>query len=308
MYLNLLKKIGFRAKHNAFVDLCAFKNDFFCVYREAKNHLSIDGNICILRLDKQAEVIQTQQIRVPNCDLRDPKITVTPQGKLLLTAYARYLGSKASENVNWFSADGHSWSSAKTFGQPGWWLWRLRWHNNQAYGLAYNKQQQALDLYAGDPRRGFYLQQKSVLSLAKHNKGYPNESDLIFKGDKAYALVRRDADSFTAQLGHSQAPFKQWRWTDLGRYLGGPTMLALNQNYALVAARIVKQKKLVTALLTMHLETGHLQELMVLPSSGDNSYPGCVLEGHNLYLSYYSSHQDNKSCVYLAHIDIRTLD
>ena len=130
----------------------------------------------------------------------------------------------------------------------------------------------------------------------------------MFNDDKAYALIRRDADSYSAQLGHSKFPYKKWSWIDLGRYIGGPVMLQLDNDFVLVAGRIVKHGRLVTGLLKMRLSNGACQELLILPSAGDNSYPGLVLKKGLLYISYYSSHEDNKSCVYLAEIIIDSLN
>lgn len=308
MYLKWIKKVGFKAKHNAFVDLCEFNGEFYCCYREAKNHISGDGKICILRLDERGQILATSRIQLNQTDLRDPKLSITAKGHLLLIAYARENKSNnhtiGRENLSWISRDGNSWSSSKRFGDSGWWLWRLSWFQGQAFGFAYNKNQNAIHLYSGDPRRSFHQHQPWVLSLSTHQKGYPNESDLLFVENQAFALVRRDADTFSAQLGHSKFPFRQWQWTDLGCYIGGPAMLKLNKDFALVAGRIVKHTQIVTALLKMNLHTGQLQELMILPSAGDNSYPGLVLKNQQLWISYYSSHEDNKSCVYLAKVDI----
>ena len=311
MPINWIKKIGNNAEHNAFVDLCEFKQQLFCCYREAKNHLSADGNIRILTLDTLGQILHSSRIAIPKTDLRDPKITLTPDGQLLLIAYARQTSVQnktiGTQNLTWLSQTGHSWSAAKEFADRGWWLWRVRWHNNQAYGFAYNRKQNGIHLYSGNPRRSFHRHQTFALSLHKHQKGYPNESDLIFDNNKAYALVRRDADSYSAQLGHSNFPYKKWSWIDLGCYIGGPTMLLLDKDLALVAGRIVKQGRLVTGLLTMNLVNGALQELLILPSAGDNSYPGLVMTKDSLYVSYYSSHEDNKSCVYLAKLNIQSL-
>jgi hypothetical protein len=309
--MNWLKKIGNKAQHNAFVDLCEFKKQLFCCFREAENHVSAEGTIRIQTLDFQGNVLLSNRIAMPKTDLRDPKITVSPDGHMLLIAYARQTSVNnqtiGRRNLTWISQTGHSWSAAKEFADRGWWLWRLRWHNNQAYGFAYNKHQNAIHLYSGNPRRSFHLHQPFALSLHKHKKGYPNESDLIFDNNKAFAIVRRDADSYSAQLGHSIFPYKKWSWIDLGRYIGGPIMMRLDKNFALVAGRIVKKGRLVTGLLKMNLSNGDLQELLILPSAGDNSYPGLVLKEHMLYVSYYSSHEDNKSCVYLAQIDFHAL-
>lgn len=311
MHLNWLKKIGNKADHNAFVDLCEFNQLLFCCYREAENHVSADGTIRILTLDIQGKVLYSNRIAIPNTDLRDPKITLTPDGQLLLIAYARQTSFNnqtiGRRNLTWVSQTGHSWSTAREFADRGWWLWRVRWHKNQAYGFAYNRKQNAIHLYSGNPRRSFHLHQSFALSLDKHKKGYPNESDLIFDNNKAFALVRRDADSYCAQLGHSTFPYKKWSWIDLGRYIGGPVMLRLNTDFAMVAGRIIKQGRLVTGLLKMNLLNGNLQEVLILPSGGDNSYPGLVLKEGRLYISYYSSHEDNKSCVYLAEVNINSL-
>lgn len=309
--MNWLINIGNKANHNAFVDLCEFNQQLFCCYREAENHISADGTIRIVTLDLNGKVLRSNQIAIPKTDLRDPKITVTPDGNILLIAFARRtsINNKTigADNITWLSQTGHSWSSAKEFADKGWWLWRVRWHKNIAYGFAYNKQQNAIHFYSGNPRRSFHLHKSFALSLREHKMGYPNESDLIFNHNKAFAIIRRDADSYTAQLGHSTFPYKKWRWTDLGRYIGGPVMLRLDEDFALVAGRIVKHGRLVTGLLKMNVSNGDLQELLILPSSGDNSYPGLVLKEELLYVSYYSSHKDNKSCVYLAQIDMSLL-
>ena len=311
MQINWLKKIGNKAQHNAFVDLCEFNQQLFCCYREAENHVSSDGIIRILTLDYEGKILLSNRIAIPKTDLRDPKITITPDGHILLIANARKtcIGNQTTgrRNLTWVSQTGHSWSAAKKFADNERWLWRIRWHNNQAYGFAYNRKQNAIHLYSGNPRRSFHLHQPFALSLDKHKKGYPNESDLIFDNNKAFALVRRDADSYSAQLGHSTLPFKKWSWIDLGRYIGGPVMLRLDADFALIAGRIVKHGKLVTGLLKMNLSNGDLQELLILPSAGDNSYPGLVLKEDTLFVSYYSSHEDNKSCVYLAQINVNSL-
>ena len=311
MQINWLKKIGSKGDHNAFVDLCEFNQQLFCCYREAENHVSADGTIRILTLDFEGEILHSSSIGIAKTDLRDPKITISPEGNILLIAYARQtcINNKTigTRNLTWVSQTGHSWSTAKEFADRGRWLWRVRWHNDQAYGFAYNRKQNAIHLYSGNPRRSFHLHQPFALSLDKHKKGYPNESDLIFNKNKAFALVRRDADSYSAQLGHSTFPYKKWSWIDLGRYIGGPIMLRLDDDFALVAGRIVKHGRLLTGLLKMNLSNGNLQELLILPSAGDNSYPGLVLKEGLLYVSYYSSHEDKKSCVYLAKMNIDSL-
>lgn len=294
-----------RGQHNAFTDLCKFNGMLVCSFREATNHISADGVIRLLYLDMQGKLIRHQQVKLPGADLRDPKLSVTPDGKLLLLAYAKvYNGHQDPvyrQAYTWLTQDGQSWSSAKQLGDKNWWLWRLRWHKDKAYGVAYNREAQNTRLYAGLPRRTFECVEPQLFSLKKQGKGYPNESDLHFSADgTAQVLLRRDADSCTAQLGISAPPYRRWVWHDLGFYLAGPSMLNLSPGYSLLAGRIWQQDGPKTALVLLNLHTMKPSLLRVLPSGGDTSYPGLVRQGNNVFVSYYSSHQHHKACIYLA--------
>jgi hypothetical protein len=308
MKLEWLSAVSTLGSHNAFTDLCWFNNFLFCCYRQAGNHVSDDGKIRITKLNLNGQVLANSILRLTNYDLREPKLSDTPDGKLLLIAHARAINQqrtyKPSKNMCWVSGDGHSWSSANAFARDNWWLWRVRWQASQAYGFAYNREENSIDLYQGDPRRTFQQQAIGALSLQKHQLAYPNESDLVFQGNQCFAIVRRDADSYTAQLGHSRFPYKNWRWIYLKFYLGGPVMQLLHDNLAIAAGRVVHNNKLVTAVFTLQLSTGKVLQKLFLPSAGDNSYPGLVIKDSDLYLSYYSSHIDNKSQVYLAKISL----
>ena len=251
MKINWLKKIAFQGAHSAFTDLCEFNQGLFCCFRQATNHVSEDGHISIIKLNLTGQQLSTDKISLPCTDLRDPKLSVTPDGRLMLIAFAREFSPQGtlqvSKNYCWFSQDGNSWSSPHRFAEDNWWLWRIRWHQQQAYGFAYNREMNSINFYAGHPLRSFHLIKRQALSLAEHGKGYPNESDLQFYANQCVAIVRRDADSYSAQLGHSVFPFTRWRWTDLGFYLGGPVMQLLNEQVALVAGRVVSDGKLKTA-------------------------------------------------------------
>jgi hypothetical protein len=306
MKIEWITTVSSLGSHNAFTDLCWFDNVLYCCFRQADNHVSDDGVVKIISLNLSGKVVAKSTIRLANYDLRDPKLSVTPDGKLLLIAHARainqQLTQQPSRNMTWISADGHSWSSAHVFAKDNWWLWRVRWHKSQAYGFAYNRGANSIDLYQGDPRRTFQQQAIGALSLQKHQLAYPNESDLVFQDDRCFAIVRRDAGSYSAQLGQSRFPYKTWRWLDLKFYLGGPVMQLLHDDLAITAGRVVHNNKLVTAVFGLQLSTGKVVQKLFLPSAGDNSYPGLVIMGSHIYLSYYSSHIDHKAQIYLAKI------
>ncbi|WP_100656284.1 hypothetical protein [Alteromonas flava] len=305
--LQWLKRVTFKHNHSAFTDLIEFKTNLWLCFREATNHISGDGKIVVLQLRADGSVISRYALNLPGADLRDPKLSVTPMGELLLLAYARFTDNDnrtlRTDNVAWTSQSGLSWSSPISLGPNTWWLWRIRWdtQNNQAFGLAYNRRANRIDLYAGNPKRHMQRVYPGVLSLSKHGLGYPNESDLHIADDgQLHALVRRDADSFHAMLGTARAPYTHWHWRDLGCYIGGPVWFALDKKNFIVAGRTWNGKTMITRLWQLNIDTARLLPLLDLPSGGDNSYPGLVVRGHTLYVSYYSSHHDNCSEIYLA--------
>jgi hypothetical protein len=59
-----------------------------------------------------------------------------------------------------------------------------------------------------------------------------------------------------------------------------------------------------TSLVTLDQSTGELTEIMALPSGGDTSYAGMVLQQNKLLISYYSSHQGRCS-IYTALLRIQ---
>lgn len=314
-----LTKLSGSAAHSAFTDLHYWQGHLYCCFREAQDHISKDGRVAILQLDRSGTVISKTYITEPLSDLRDPKLSVTPDQQLMLLAYQRKFtlaGSLSScQPVVYLSSTGKSWSGGKRIGHNYWWLWRLRWHTVQhatsnslkteAYGFAYNRQANSIQLYAGNPLKTMNLLAKKALSLKKHKLGYPNESDLVFNGKQAWAIVRRDADSCTAQLGTSCWPFKRWQWHDLGIYLGGPCMIQRDNNRVWLAGRIWKNARFTTALFSLELNSRKLNMIAELPSAGDNSYPGLVVHENTLWVSYYSSHEDQKSQIYLAKLDLK---
>ena len=308
-----LKRLTFADKHCAFTDLTHFNGALFCCFREAQDHVSGDGILRVLCLTKDGQIHYQQRLTITGADLRDPKLCITNKNELMLLAYARYANAEnkttSTENLVWVSQTGDSWSSPSSLGLNLWWLWRVRFNQSsvfpEGYGFAYNRRADRIDFYQGDPKRHLQRVKQGALSLDKHGLGYPNESDLIIEDDgKIIALIRRDADSFSAVLGESYPPYTTWHWRDLNEYIGGPVMYRLHAEKYIVAGRAWTGKQLITRLWLLNPITAELNVLATLPSAGDNSYPGISLVGNELYVSYYSSHIDNRSQIYLAHYEV----
>ncbi|MDC8830447.1 hypothetical protein [Alteromonas gilva] len=305
--LNRLTRICRGHSHNAFGDVVYFRQRLLVCYRQGTHHMSDDGCVIIAEINEQGLPERFQRLFSTEGDLRDPHFCVVGD-RLYLLAHQRWsavLGK--AKTYSWFSGDGVSWSTRHDPGPDNWWLWRATTYNNQQWGLAYHRPSEQLDLFAGNLRGKMHCAKTAVLSKQQHGLGYPNESDCCFTDSgELIAVVRRDADSFSAQLGRSKPPYRHWDWQDLGCYIGAPALLCLNQNTAIIAGRHYNGKRLVTQLWQLAIHSGEISELIKLPSGGDNSYPGITRIGNQLFVAYYSSHVDNQSRMYLARLDVET--
>src|SRR2546426_7195772 len=75
-------KIWDHAPHNAFTDLIRFKGRWFCVFREGQAHVSPDGALRVITSKDAQTWTSAALLTSANADLRDAKITLTPNGQL----------------------------------------------------------------------------------------------------------------------------------------------------------------------------------------------------------------------------------
>lgn len=294
------KRIWDRAPHNAFTDLVRFQGKWFCVFREGAGHVSPDGALRVITSADGDTWESAALITSPNSDLRDAKITITPDGQLMLCgAEALHDKSKHThQSLAWFSKDGRVWSDKHVIGDPDFWLWRVTWHKGKAYGIGYGcGKDRSVRLYSSSDGKKF-----ETLVERLHDEGYPNETSLVFDGDTAYCLLRRDDQPNSGLLGVAQPPYTKWAWKDVGTRIGGPHMIQLPDG-RLVAAVRLHDGGARTALAWIDANSGKLTEFLKLPSGGDTSYAGLVLHDGLLWVSYYSSHE-GKTNIYLAKVQL----
>jgi hypothetical protein len=296
MKLLSARKIWDKGKHNAFTDLIDFDGRIYCVFREGDRHVSPDGKIRILVSRDFKTWESSGLIGRKGMDLRDAKISLMPDGRLMIIGGAA--PRKARESVATgsfvsFSKDGTSWTAPKLVGDPKRWIWRVTWRQGKGYAVDYSSGKTAL-LVTTDG-----LEYKTLLS-PMCNKGAPNEATLRFTKDRTLYCLQRRAGS--ALIGRSQAPYKTWTWRNLGRYVGGPNMIRLPNGTWIGAGRFLKPKTH-TALFALDADTGKIGEMLKLPSGGDTSYPGLLWRDGVLWVSYYSSHE-GKTSIYIASVKI----
>ena len=296
-----VRKVWDRAPHNAFTDLARFRERWYCVFREGQSHVSPDGAVRVLTSADGTAWESAALLRSDRADLRDPKITVTPDGRLMLNA-AGALHRPAGfthQSLAWFSADGRDWGEPVEVADPNYWLWRVTWHDKTAYGVGYEcGAQKDVRLYRSADGRKYETWVEKL-----HAKGYPNETALAFRPDgTCLCLLRRDEAPATGLLGVARPPYKEWSWKDLGVRVGGPALIRLPDG-RLVACVRLHDGKVRTSLCWLDPEAGRLEEFLTLPSGGDTSYAGLAWHDGRLWVSYYSSHE-GKAGIYLARVKL----
>ena len=298
-----MRKIWDQAPHNAFTDLVRFKDRWFCVFREGQGHVSPDGALRVLTSADGEKWESAAQITSPDSDLRDAKITVTPDGQLMLCG-AGALHEKSQhthQSLAWFSKDGRHWSDA----HPDWRSRFLALASHLARGKAYGVGYGCGPRQSSDPALSVSDDGKKFDTLVERldDDGYPNETSLVFDGDTCYCLLRRDDTADQGLLGISRPPYTDWQWKDLGVRIGGPQMLRLDDGRLLAAVRLYDGGARTSLVWIDPADPAQLTEFLKLPSGGDTSYAGSRLHDGLLWVSYYSSHE-GKTSIYLAKVQV----
>ncbi len=294
-----VRKIWDQAPHNAFTDLIRFRDRWYCAFRESDAHVGGDGRIRILTSVEGGRWESAALLAEAGVDLRDPKLSIHPDGRLMLLAGGSVYEAKTFRSRQprvAFSSDGRRWTPPDKILAPGDWLWRVTWHKGRAYGVSY--------LGTGaDPRSG-------VLYASAGGRRYDRVCDfpvpgvsevtLRFLGDDTMvALARREIDPRLGWIGASRPPYTEWSWTEVPHRLGGPNFLVLPGGALWAAGRAHTPSGPATVLARMTRQS--YDPVLTLPSGGDTSYPGLVWHAGLLWMSYYSSHE-GKAAIYLAKI------
>ncbi|MBL8234119.1 MAG: exo-alpha-sialidase [Bryobacterales bacterium] len=303
-----LKKIWDQGAHNAFTDLIRFRNHWYCTFREAEDHVGGDGQLRVIESKDGDTWTSSALLTEAGVDLRDPKLSITPDNRLMIVAGGSVHGGtkvlKSRQPRVAFSKDAKAWTKPAPVLGTGDWLWRVTWHKKRAYGVSYYIGPQGRA--AGDWELRFCESANGSDWQATHKlavTGQPNETTLRFLDNgECVAFARREAEDKQAWIGRSLPPYRDWKWTPCGHQTGGPNFIILPDGRWVGGGRRYfpdrKHKTEVGAL----TESGY-QPLVSLPSAGDNSYPGFVWHDNLLWMSYYSSHE-GKTSIYLAKLKL----
>lgn len=295
------RKIWDAAAHNAFTDLVRRNDEFLCVFREGAGHVSPDGKIRVIASKDGTSWTSAALIAQNDRDLRDPKITIAPNGLLAIYAAAadRPKTPVTHQSIACFSKDGRTWSPPVDVADKNIWLWRVAFRNGLGYGVGYDTAgEEFVRLYKTMDGQKFQAVVESLFA-----EQYPNESGLVFEPDGTLlCLLRRDGQPGHGLFGSAKAPYTNWQWQDVGAKIGGPQLIRLNEGRLIGGVRLYDGGAR-TSVVEIDRVSGRMTELLKLPSGGDTSYPGLVFHDGQLWISYYSTHEA-KTSIYLARVEL----
>ncbi|WP_143406467.1 hypothetical protein [Estrella lausannensis] len=293
--------------HHAFPDLIYFQGRYFVSLRQAETHFSAKSKILILTSTDLVQWAQAAEMALPGHDLRDPKLSIVPDGRLMLNMGSLDINSKgALGSFVSFSKTGFTWTSPHSILETGMWLWRITWHQGKGYGVSYRffdplkkELEWIVDLHQTDDGVSFH----KIASL--NVKGHPNEATVRFDDEGSmWILIRRDKNwKSKAVLLRGRPPYREFHHLPLNSYLGGPNFLEVKGQW-IVAGRFVSINPygIFERMGISLLSHGKVGVPLFLPGTGDLGYPGMVWNEERLLVCYYAS-EENLSSIYLAGIE-----
>lgn len=306
-----IEKIWDNGKHCAFTSIIKFNGKYYCSFREGEGHVfdangKAEGKSRILVSNDGKIWESIALLSKTDYDLRDPKLSIMPDGRLMVL-----MGGSVYEDkklVKWhphvsFSDDGVTFTepvpvkfSYDTAEQD--WLWRTTWDDGVGYCANYYVDFEGKNkISLVKTTNGLVYDLVTVLDI----DGIANEATIRVLPDRQMIMmVRRDGVKNKGYWGISNPPYKEWTWTEMELQLGGPDFIQLEDNLFVAATRSLFIPSAPKTILLKGDKKGKFQEVYMLPSGGDTSYPGLMIEGDELWVSYYSSHETSNASIYLA--------
>jgi len=295
--LIFLKKIWDRSLYNSFPDLIRFQDKWFVVFRESEKHDVAPSKIVIITSYDCESWKEVAGIAVDDLDLRDPKFSIMPDGKLMLNVGRLDPAHKdALSSMVCFSKDGISWSEPISILNPGEWLWRLTWHEGIGYGATYRLSKSHATLYR--TRDGLTYEKLLILPI----EGMPTECTVHFFDDGKMAVIARrdDAPFGKAAFLKLNPPYREAAENSLlDFHLGGPNFLIINSKLV-IAGRFLG---LNSYGFFERMGILHSGKIFYLPGTGDLGYPGLFWHEDKLYVCYYAT-ENHRAVINFAILEI----
>lgn len=290
----------------AFTTFVKAKDTYYLAFREADTHVSDGdyGKIRILKSNDGDKWDLLQTLSKDQTDLRDPNLSVMPNGIVLLLCGARRkqeMGKYQTTSEYSILTD-TSFTNLIPVNYPlettTGWIWKLTWHKGIGYGGCYQGGNRIDIVETLDGKNYKYL-----TTLKLFGKSY--ETKILFDdNDNMMAFVRREP-GIKGMMGLSRPPYFDWEWTELPIYLAGQELMIV-ESKLLCVSRTQYNIGAKTTLWWGGLD-GDFSWSYTLPSmskiGSDTGYVGIIDNDTCLWISYYSTMKASKPSIYLAKVN-----
>ncbi len=290
--------------HNAFTDMVKWNGALYMVYVSSPYHFaSSDSRLHLVRSKDGRHWKEIARFNGAGKDIRDPKLAVI-DSKLFLYALKNVVFTAKPYQTDYaVSEDGKTWTPFADVEPSGWLLWSPQQAEDGTwYAAAYWHKHGKSALLKSTHGRKWKL--VSII----HNGDHVGETDIEFLPDgRLISTARLEVNESyfgnpkgSTLISISKPPFDKWKPTARSTVtrLDGPNLFRYNGKVYAVGryqpdpkgpftwqGSIFSRKRTSLFLVT---EDG-LIRLSDLPSAGDTSYAGVVVEGDQVIISYYTS-------------------
>jgi hypothetical protein len=326
--------------HNSNTDMIEWQGQFYLAYVSSPYHFGSDTSV--MHIKRSSDMGRTWEelstFNPANDDIRDPKFAVIGERLFLYALKNDSFVAEPYISVYSFTEDGKSWLDFESVpGLDGWLFWRPKTQDgetfyNAAYWWEHGK---SVLLKSND---GINWEIVSTINEGERN----DETEIEFLPDGRLLATGRLEYGYFADgafgdkrgatlITISELPYDKWveLTQSLVARLDGPYLFSYHDRIYAVGryqpdlgrsgpltdqGSIFSRKR--TALYEVRLDG--LVYLTDLPSAGDTSYEGLVLDGDTAYISYYTSPiakdypwilgMFSPSQVRMAKVDLRALE
>ena len=289
--------------HNAFTDLQLFQGRYYVCFRNGLSHVSTEGKVVVIASD---DLHQWQRIGVPintTGDDRDPHMVATPDRLFVITGSSSWThplavrGEAESQTRSYcsYTDDGVTWSKPQQIYRDGYWLWGVGYVDGTFYNLAYGNETG----FEHESKGLFLLHSSDGLNWEKVSQVSPNGTEATFRiaTDGTMRVAIRHSDETRLNFATAKPPFEHWQLTDVGEVIPGPKLIEVGGQEYIIGRQHLRDPNDRDSIVdrrtsVWRLEDDKIEHVLDLPSSGDTSYAGVIVqEDESVLLSYYSQHE-----------------
>lgn len=317
-----VRRVFDNGEHNAFTDLIRFGDKYYLTFRSCPDGHMVHptSSILVLTSHDAKSWKQACRFQVEKRDTRDPHFLAF-KDRLFVYTGTWYSGETTlpldeydmNKHLGYavWSDDGTTWSEPTMLeGTYGHYIWRANSFHDKAYLCGRRRKNFDVGPHSDRSKlESAMLESDDGLvwktrALFQETRG--DETAFQFEPDGSILAIGRSG-TLPAQRLASQPPYQIWKRTDLDQYIGGPLLARWGDRY-LVGGRNHTPSGPKTIL--SWLVGNQLHACAVLPSGGDNSYPGFVeLDEKRGIVSWYSSHEQDEqgetiTAIYMADLQI----